>query len=135
MTNTEDPNDSERLTTDGGALFARLKENVQADPAAEAVFRDTTQRIELLAEGRRVRKKANLTQAEVAERMATTQSAVSDLETGRVDAQLQTFQRYARAIGRRFEFKFAKVKEPASDSSADAATARCLAQRTVPVAD
>ena len=112
-----------------------MKENVQADPAAEAVFRDTTQRIELLAEGRRVRKKANLTQAEVAERMATTQSAVSDLETGRVDAQLQTFQRYARAIGRRFEFKFAKVKEPASDSSADAATARCLAQRTVPVAD
>ncbi|MEH3132549.1 MAG: ROK family protein [Mycolicibacterium neoaurum] len=121
MTNSEDSTGSEPLSTDNGAFFAQLKEGVRADPTTDAVFRDTTRRIELLEKGRRIRKKARLTQAEVAAAMATTQSAVSDIETGRVDAQLQTFQRYARAIGRRFEFKFAKVDDHADGSSEDAA--------------
>ncbi len=38
-------------------------------------------------------------QRDVATRMRTTQSAVSDLEQGRVDPRLSTVQRYVRAIG------------------------------------
>lgn len=39
-----------------------------------------------------------LTQAEVAARMGTTQSAVSDLERTAVDPRISTLQRYARAV-------------------------------------
>lgn len=46
-----------------------------------------------------LRRRANLTQAEVAERMGTTQSAVSDLERTAVDPHVTTLQRYARAVG------------------------------------
>lgn len=39
----------------------------------------------------------------VAAAMGTTQSAVSDIENGRVDPRLSTLQRYARAVGGRLE--------------------------------
>jgi transcriptional regulator with XRE-family HTH domain len=42
-----------------------------------------------------------LTQAEVAKRMGTTQSAVSDLESGRAEPMVGTMQRYAAAVGLR----------------------------------
>ncbi len=35
--------------------------------------------------------------------MGTTQSSVSEIESGRVDPQLRTLQRYARAIGLRLD--------------------------------
>jgi predicted NBD/HSP70 family sugar kinase/transcriptional regulator with XRE-family HTH domain len=44
-------------------------------------------------------------QTSIAEVMGTSQSVVSDIETGRVDPRLSTLQRYARAVGRRLEFK------------------------------
>lgn len=46
------------------------------------------------------RKEAGLSQTEVAQRMGTTQSAVSDLESGAVgDPRLFTVLRYAQAVG------------------------------------
>ncbi|MGH7857652.1 MAG: helix-turn-helix domain-containing protein [Candidatus Binatia bacterium] len=47
------------------------------------------------------RRRAGLTQREVAERMGTTQSAVSRVESGRVAPSLDFLDRYARAIGTR----------------------------------
>ena len=47
------------------------------------------------------RRQLGLTQRDVAERMGTTQSAVSDLEAGRTDPRWSTVQRYAAAIGAR----------------------------------
>jgi transcriptional regulator with XRE-family HTH domain len=42
-----------------------------------------------------------LSQAEVAKRMGTTQSAVSDLESGRAAPSVSTLSRYAEAVGLR----------------------------------
>lgn len=81
-------------------LDAMLAE-VHADPAARAVFEDAVWRRALLARLAEVR--GGRRQREVAAAMGTTQSAVSDLEQGRVDPRLSTLQRYARAVGVRLE--------------------------------
>lgn len=49
------------------------------------------------------RTRAGLTQAEVAERMGTTQSAVARMESGKRMPSLQTLRRYAEATGARAE--------------------------------
>lgn len=51
-----------------------------------------------LAEARR---EAGLTQAEVAQRMRTSQAAVARMERGRVKPSWSSIERYARAVGRR----------------------------------
>lgn len=45
------------------------------------------------------RTRAGLTQAEVAERMGTTQSVIARLEGGKRQPSMRTVQRYATAIG------------------------------------
>jgi DNA-binding XRE family transcriptional regulator len=50
------------------------------------------------------RQELGLTQAEVAARMETSQSAVARIEAGEVDAKMSTLQRYAIAIGHEIEF-------------------------------
>jgi DNA-binding XRE family transcriptional regulator len=73
-----------------------LDRAVAADPKAHAAYADALARealLDQLAEARGQR-----SQSEVARLMGTTQSAVSELETGRVDARLTTLQRYARAV-------------------------------------
>ena len=47
------------------------------------------------------RTRAHLSQAEVASRMGTTESAVSRLESGRVKPSTRTLERYAQATGHR----------------------------------
>jgi transcriptional regulator with XRE-family HTH domain len=69
-------------------------------------FREMAQsarRQELLAELVAERRAAGLSQAEVADRMGTSQPAVARVEAGAVDARLSTLQRYAEAVGRRLE--------------------------------
>jgi transcriptional regulator with XRE-family HTH domain len=53
------------------------------------------------------RKRAGLTQAELARRMGTTQPAVTPMESGRVQPSLRTLQRLAKATGSRLMIKFA----------------------------
>lgn len=45
------------------------------------------------------RSRVGLTQGEVAERMGTTQSVVTRLESGRRAPPMRTVQRYAQAVG------------------------------------
>jgi DNA-binding XRE family transcriptional regulator len=77
----------------------RLRELVREDPAAAAVYRDAQRRDQLFASMRAARGRRGLDQVAVAQAMGTTQSAVSDLENGRVDPRLSTLQRYARSLG------------------------------------
>lgn len=91
----------------------RLREEVTNDPAALAAYQDTYQRAALLAAGPRIRKSLGMTQRAVSKIMGTTQSAVSDLESGRVEPQLSTLQRYARTLDRRFDFTFVDQDLPA----------------------
>ena len=52
------------------------------------------------------RTRARLTQAELAERMKTTQSVVARLESGRTRPSARTLERVARATGTRLRISF-----------------------------
>ena len=54
------------------------------------------------------RRSEGLSQAQVGERMGTTQSAVSEIEAGRKDVRLSTLIRYAQAVGRDFGLSLPK---------------------------
>lgn len=72
----------------------------------ELAQRELAQRRQgLLAELVAGRHDAGLSQADVAERMGTSQPAVARLEAGGVDARLSTLERYAAAVGLRMEVR------------------------------
>jgi predicted DNA-binding transcriptional regulator YafY/transcriptional regulator with XRE-family HTH domain len=71
-----------------------------ADLGSAGQDRDATaRRRELVAQLKRNRVAAGLSQADVAKLMETSQPAVARLESGRHDAQLPTLARYAEALG------------------------------------
>jgi transcriptional regulator with XRE-family HTH domain len=70
-----------------------------ADPAFAGAYEDAATRESLVRSLLCARHDAGLTQAAVASRMGTTQSAISELEAGVADARFSTLQRYARAAG------------------------------------
>jgi transcriptional regulator with XRE-family HTH domain len=67
------------------------------------------------AELAKARRKANLTQAEVADRMGTSQGAVSRIESGRVTPTLEIVDRYALAVGKPIRLVFGRRDSPISD--------------------
>lgn len=69
------------------------------DPAFRASYEDAESRAAIIRTLSERRHSYDLTQQAVAERMGTTQSAVSELEGGGSDPRLSTLQRYARAVG------------------------------------
>ena len=71
-----------------------IKAEMLADAATRAEFETAR---ELVA----ARAQAGLSQAQVAERMGTTQSTVARLESGKRPPSLRTVQRYAQAVGGR----------------------------------
>jgi DNA-binding XRE family transcriptional regulator len=79
-------------------LDALLDEEMR-DPAFREAYEDAAARSALLRLLVTERGERQVSQADVAARMGTTQSAVSDLERGATDPRLSTLQRYARAIG------------------------------------
>ena len=73
------------------------------DMAAEPAYRDAYEALEgefaLVKALIGARTHARLSQAEVAARMGTTESAVSRLESGRSKPSTRTLERYAKATG------------------------------------
>jgi transcriptional regulator with XRE-family HTH domain len=69
----------------------------------------------LLDEFLKARSSAGMSQAEVAERMGTTQSAVARLESGKGkhSPSLATLRKYAHALGYRIDLRLVKEKEKA----------------------
>lgn len=62
----------------------------------------------------KARKRSRLSQAVIASRMGTTESAVSRLESGRVKPSTRTLERYAAATGHKLKISF----EPIAKKSA-----------------
>jgi predicted NBD/HSP70 family sugar kinase/transcriptional regulator with XRE-family HTH domain len=91
---------------EGGA--AALREEVLQDSEARAAYEATREQLDFLAQARELRKSLKLSQEKVAALMGTAQSAVSDLEAGRVTPQLHTLQRYAQALGAHLELHLAE---------------------------
>jgi transcriptional regulator with XRE-family HTH domain len=67
----------------------------------------------------KARAETGLTQAEVAERVGTTQSAIARLESGTMkhSPSIATLQKYAKALGYRVEVKLIKERRPTSAST------------------
>jgi transcriptional regulator with XRE-family HTH domain len=74
-------------------------------PGFREMARTGQRRQELLAELVAGRRAAGLSQADVAERMGTSQPAVARVEAGTGDVRLSTLERYAAAVGRRLELR------------------------------
>ena len=58
----------------------------------------------------KARRRAGLSQAELARRMKTTQSTVARLESGRGQPSTRTLLRFAKATGHRLKISFQPVK-------------------------
>jgi DNA-binding XRE family transcriptional regulator len=92
---------SEALTDD---LDDYITERAQKDPEFPALVEAHLERRRLQRALAHKRRELGLTQAEVASRMQTSQSAVARVEAGEVDAKMSTLQRYAIAIGYEIDF-------------------------------
>jgi len=81
--------------TELAELKARLLDDAETLAAYESMEAEYAIARELIA----ARSRAGLSQAEVAERMGTSQSTIARLESGRTLPSLRTLDRYARATG------------------------------------
>lgn len=88
------------------ALKARLMKNPEFRAAYEEVKRENALYDELI----KARAAAKLTQAEIAERMGTTQSAVARLEAGRGSPSIATLRKYAEATGTELKIAFVRPR-------------------------
>lgn len=78
-----------------------LKKNLMEDPGFREEYARVDDEFRLIEALVRARTAAKLTQAELARRLGTTQSAVARLEGGGVSPSLTTLRRYAEATGSR----------------------------------
>ena len=78
----------------------RLAAEVADDPVALAAYEDAVRLEAFVRRLVEVRKERNLSQADVADRLGTTQSVISALEKHRTNPHLSVLQRYARACDR-----------------------------------
>ena len=77
----------------------KLKSEWMSDSATRTEYMSLADEFIMARELIAARARAGMTQAEVAERMGTTQSVVARLEGGKRQPSLRTVQRYAKAIG------------------------------------
>jgi len=103
-----------------------FKARALARPDVRRVYDGLAPEFELLDEILQARAAAGLTQAEVAARIGTTQSAVARLESeiGRHSPSIATLQRYASALGYRLQVRL--VKADASTTRTGVKSARSV---------
>ena len=100
-----------------------LKSRALARDDVRAEFDKLEEEFAFLDEFLKARAAAGMSQAEIAERMGTTQSAVARLESGRGkhSPSLATLRKYARALGYRVDLRLVKEK---ADAEAQGRTSR-----------
>lgn len=89
--------------------FDRLKKKMLAGPAARAEYDRLAPEFELASALIAARKRAKLSQKDLAERMKTTQTAIARMESGRHTPSMKSIQRYAAATGSRVSLKLVRV--------------------------
>lgn len=85
--------------------ISELKQRFIENPEFREEYEKADAEFRLIEELVLARSKAKLSQAEVARRIGTTQSAIARLEGGGVSPSVSTLQRYAEATGSRLEIK------------------------------
>ena len=93
-----------------------LKSRALARGDVRAEFDKLEEEFAFLDEFLKARAAAGMSQAEIADRMGTTQSAVARLESGRGkhSPSLATLRKYARALGYRVDLRLVKEKDNAA---------------------
>jgi transcriptional regulator with XRE-family HTH domain len=97
----------------------QFKARALARPEVRKAYEDLADEFAFLDEVLRARSESGLTQAEVAERAGTTQSAIARLESAASShsPSVATLQRYAQALGYRVEIRLVKERGLTSRSS------------------
>lgn len=85
--------------------IADLKKRLAENPEFRAEYEKADAEFQIIEALVRARAKAKLTQAELAQCIGTTQSAIARLEGGGVSPTLATLRRYAEATGAKLEIK------------------------------
>jgi transcriptional regulator with XRE-family HTH domain len=80
------------------------------DPAYRKEYDALEEEFALAAEVAKARNRADLSRAELARRMRTTQSTIARLESGRGRPSTRTLDRFAKATGHRLKISFEPVK-------------------------
>lgn len=90
----------------------RFKSKALAKPGVRVAYDSLHEEFAFLDEVLKARAESGLTQAEVAERVGTTQSAIARMESGslRHSPSISTLQKYAKALGYRVEVRFVKQR-------------------------
>ena len=95
-------------------LHDKLRKEVLSDPESRSEYESFKLQLDLAAQLKSARKKAHLTQEEVAERMHTKKPVIARLEAGggrgKHSPSLKTISKYARAVNCELEFKLRKAK-------------------------
>jgi ribosome-binding protein aMBF1 (putative translation factor) len=85
--------------------FEVIKAELLADPDVKREYDALEQEFAIASELIRARARAGLSQAELAERMGTSQSAIARLESGQTLPSTKTLLRFAKATGSKVEVK------------------------------
>lgn len=85
--------------------IADLKKRLMDNPEFKAEYEKADAEFAIVEALVRARTKANLSQAELAKRIGTTQSAIARLEGGGVSPSLSTLRRYADATGSKLQIE------------------------------
>jgi len=88
----------------------QFKRRVLARPDVKKAYDEVAEEFAFLDEVLKARTESGLTQAEVAERVGTTQSAIARLESAapKHSPSIATLQRYAKALGYKVEIRLVK---------------------------
>lgn len=103
----------------------RFKRQALAKPGVKDAYVALEDEFAFLDEVLKARAESGLTQAEVAERVGTTQSAIARLESAepKHSPSIATLQRYATALGYRLEVRLVKRQRPTRRSTGRAVKA------------
>jgi transcriptional regulator with XRE-family HTH domain len=88
-----------------------LKTKLLKDPEVRKEYDALEEEFALIAAMAKARLRAGLSQAQLAKRMKTTQSAIARLESGRGRPSTTTLSRFAKATGHRLKISFEPVRE------------------------
>lgn len=81
--------------------LAELKKELMKNPAFKTEYDALEEEFNLAREMIEARTRAGLSQAELAQRMGTTQSVIARLESGKSPPSMRTIARFAAATGSR----------------------------------
>ncbi len=87
--------------------FADLRKELFADPKFVEAYNSLEPKFAVINALIAARRKARLSQAEVAERMGTTQSSIARMESGKGSVTIDSIQKYAKATGQKIKLEFA----------------------------